>query len=201
MADRTGDASNEMLMVKYQRGDTRAFCEIVSRHSGQVYNFILRLLKDASSAEDLTQEVFYRVVKHSADFKHESRFPTWLYTIARNLCVDHVRKQKHRNHASLEESLASKGDSLAGEPPTRRQDAERATGAREVGAAIVVALNDLPDEQREVFLLRELAGLPFKEIASVTGAPENAVKSRMRYALERLQRALSSFEEYARELR
>jgi RNA polymerase sigma-70 factor (ECF subfamily) len=202
MADPTGDASDEMLMVKYQRGDTRAFCELVSRHNARVYNFILRFLRDPLSAEDLTQEVFYRVVKYAADFKHESRFPTWLYTIARNLCVDHIRKQKYRRHASLDEQPASSGDSpTKGLPQAREPDAERATGDREIGAVIVLALYDLPEEQREVFLLREFAGLPFKEIALATGVPENTVKSRMRYALERLQEALSSFEEYVRELR
>jgi RNA polymerase sigma-70 factor (ECF subfamily) len=202
MADPTGNASDEMLMVRYQRGDARAFRELVSRHSTKLYNFVLRLLRDPASSEDLTQEVFYRVVKHAADFKHEARFSTWLYTIARNLCVDHVRKQKHRKHSSLDTSADTEFDAaLPGSSHSQQLDAERSTAGSEVGEAIVGAVYALPDEQREVFLLRELAGLPFSEIAVATGVGENTVKSRMRYALERLQQALSSFEEYARELR
>jgi RNA polymerase sigma-70 factor (ECF subfamily) len=71
----------------------------------------------------------------------------------------------------------------------------------EVGARIIQAVDALPDDQREVFLLRQLGNLPFKDIADITGVGENTVKSRMRYALDRLQQALSEFEEYARALR
>jgi RNA polymerase sigma-70 factor (ECF subfamily) len=80
-------------------------------------------------------------------------------------------------------------------------DAERTSISNEVARTVTVAVESLPDEQREVFLLRQTANLPFKEIAAITGVPENTVKSRMRYALERLQQALSEFEEYARALK
>jgi RNA polymerase sigma-70 factor (ECF subfamily) len=80
-------------------------------------------------------------------------------------------------------------------------DVERAAEWTAMRRSIVAAVEALPDDQREVFLLREVANLPFKEIAEVTGTPENTVKSRMRYALERLRMALSNFEEYARALR
>ena len=78
---------------------------------------------------------------------------------------------------------------------------EREATGTELKERIAKAVEALPDEQREVFLMREVANLPFKEIAEVTGVPENTVKSRMRYALERLQQALSEYEEYARALR
>jgi RNA polymerase sigma-70 factor (ECF subfamily) len=78
---------------------------------------------------------------------------------------------------------------------------ERTAVAGEIRERVLAAVDELPEEQREVFLMREVSNLPFKEIAEIVGVPENTVKSRMRYALERLQAALSEFEEYARALR
>jgi RNA polymerase sigma-70 factor (ECF subfamily) len=202
MADVRSDASDEMLMVRYQRGDREAFAELVRRYSGPIYNFSVRHLRQAPLAEDVTQEVFLRLVQKAAEFKHEARFSTWLYTIARNLCIDHLRKLKHRRHASLDNSGSDEA------PLAERlaaggidADTERSAVSIEVLHAIETAVDALPEEQREVFLLREIANMPFKEIATATGVGENTVKSRMRYALDRLQQALAEFEEYARALK
>jgi RNA polymerase sigma-70 factor (ECF subfamily) len=205
MAAARGDATDEMLMVRYQRGDREAFGELVRRYQRPIYNFVIRQLRHPSTAEDLTQDVFMRVVQNAADFKHEARFSTWLYTIARNLCVDQHRKASHRRHPSLDQPVGSDdgarplGESIADRHPSA--SVERVAVGTQVADRIVQAVDALPDDQREVFLLREIANLPFKEIAEVTGAGENTVKSRMRYALDRLQLALADFEEYARALR
>lgn len=199
-------ATDEALMLHYQRGDRAAFGELLRRHQKPLYNFALRHCRSPAVAEDITQESFLRVVQRAAEFKHEARFTTWLYTIARNLCVDHGRKMKHRRHASLDASVGSEGDpprpllDIVGDPSPAGQ-LDRAAEWSTMRQSIVEAVEGLPEDQREVFLLREVASLPFKEIAEVTGATENTVKSRMRYALERLRMALSEFEEYARALR
>lgn len=192
-------------MLRYQRGDRTAFSELVARHETPLYNFVLRHTRSPAAAEDVTQEAFLRVVQRAADFKHEARFTTWLYTIARNLCIDQGRKAKLRRHPSLDAPSASG----SGEHALSETVADAAPGGDVLRAAewtqmrrsIVTAVEALPEDQREVFLLREVACLPFKEIAEVTSASENTVKSRMRYALERLRAALSEFEEYARALR
>ncbi len=205
MAAARGDATDEMLMVRYQRGDREAFAELVRRYKTPIYNFIIRQLRNPSVSEDLTQDVFLRVVQNAADFKHEARFSTWLYTIARNLCIDQLRKLSHRRHPSLDRPAGGDPDgrplveSIADKHP--RASVERTAASTEVAACIVAAVEGLPDDQREVFLLRQLANLPFKDIAQITGVGENTVKSRMRYALDRLQDALAEFEEYARALR
>ncbi|HEY8943520.1 MAG TPA: sigma factor, partial [Polyangiaceae bacterium] len=80
MAAVQGDATDEMLMVRYQRGERSAFAELVRRHSRPIYNFVLRQLRTPSLAEDVTQDVFTRLVQNAAEFKHEARFLTWLYT-------------------------------------------------------------------------------------------------------------------------
>ncbi len=205
MAAVQGDATDEMLMVRYQRGERKAFAELVRRHNRPIYNFVLRQLRVPSMAEDVTQDVFMRLVQNAAEFKHEARFLTWLYTIARNLCIDQLRKLSHRRHASLDQPTSDgpEGKTLAESvsDPNPMTSAERSASSSEVGDSIVRAIESLPDDQREVFLLREVANLPFREIAEITGVGENTVKSRMRYALDRLKDALSDFEEYARALR
>jgi RNA polymerase sigma-70 factor, ECF subfamily len=197
------DATDEMLMVRYQRGERDSFAELVRRYQTPIFNFVVRQVGHGTTAEDTTQEVFLRVVQNAADFKHEARFSTWLYTIARNLCIDHLRKLSHRRHPSLDQPVAGSpearplGDTVA-DP---RATVDRAAASSEMQESIIRAVEGLPEDQREVFLLREIANLSFKQISEVTGVGENTVKSRMRYALDRLQGALSEFEEYARALR
>lgn len=196
--------SDEALMLRHQRGDRTAFATLVRRHQTAIFNFALRQLRIRSTAEDVVQETFVRVVQNAAEFKHEARFVTWLYTIARNLCIDHLRKGALRKHPSLDEARSgSEGDgpTLGEQTADTKASVEREATGTELRVKIAAAVEQLPDEQREVFLMREVANLPFKEIAEITNVPENTVKSRMRYALERLQAALSDYEEYARALK
>jgi RNA polymerase sigma-70 factor (ECF subfamily) len=197
------DASDEALMVRYQRGEMAAFALLAERHQTAIFNFVLRQIRTPAVAEEIAQEVFMRIIEGAAAFKHEAKFTTWAYTIARNLCIDHARKASHRRHDSLDqtdrEGGAPLGERVADLHP--RASTERAAVATQIQERVVAAVEALPAEQREVFLLRQLGNLPFQEIAVVTGTPENTVKSRMRYALERLQEALTDFEEYARALR
>src|SRR5579859_1493385 len=198
------EGTDEALMIRFQSGDRTAFAVLVRRHQTPLYNFALRQLRSSPTAEEVVQDAFVRVVQKATDFKHESRFTTWLYTIARNLCVDALRKNALRRHPSLDEPRPGgdgEGPTLGEQTMDVRSNVERTAVAVEIGERVAAAVATLPDEQREVFLLREVSNLPFKEIAEVVGVPENTVKSRMRYALERLQAALSEFEEYARALR
>ena len=192
-------------MMRFQRGDRTAFAALVRRHQKPLYNFAFRQLGAQSAAEDVVQDAFVRVVQNAADFKHEARFTTWVYTITRNLCIDQMRKRALRRHASLDDTRPGReegeGPTLGEQTADTRASVEREATGTELKERIAKAVDALPEDQREVFLLRELSNLPFKEIAEITGVPENTVKSRMRYALERLQQALSEYEEYARALR
>jgi RNA polymerase sigma-70 factor, ECF subfamily len=197
------DPPDEQLMLRYQQGDRTAFATLVRRHQQPLYNFALRQVRVPQVAEDVVQETFVRVVQNAAEFKHEARFTTWVYTITRNLCIDQLRKRALRKHPSLDESRGEEGDgpTLGEQTADPRASVEREATGTELKERIARAVDKLPDEQREVFLMREISNLPFKEIAEITGVPENTVKSRMRYALERLQEALAEYEEYARALR
>jgi RNA polymerase sigma-70 factor (ECF subfamily) len=198
------EATDEELMIRFQRGDRTALALLVRRHKTPLYNFALRQMGSAPTAEEVVQDAFVRVVQSAAEFKHAARFSTWVYTIVRNLCVDQMRKRALRRHPSLDEperSADGDGPSLGERTADSRANVERAAVSVEIRARVLDAIAELPADQREVFLMREVGGLPFKEIAGMVGVPENTIKSRMRYALERLQTALSEFEEYARALR
>jgi RNA polymerase sigma-70 factor, ECF subfamily len=197
------DPPDETLMLRYQQGERAAFALLVRRHQTSLFNFALRQVRVPQLAEDVVQETFVRVVQNAAEFKHEARFTTWVYTITRNLCIDQLRKRALRKHPSLDEARGEDGEgpTLGEQTADPRASVEREATGSELKERIARAVDTLPDEQREVFLMRELANLPFKEIAEITGVPENTVKSRMRYALERLQEALAEYEDYARALR
>jgi len=195
--------SDETLVARFQAGDRAAFAVLVRRHQGPLYHFAFRQLRSQPAAEDVVQEAFVRVVQNAADFKNEARFTTWVYTITRNLCIDQLRKRAHRKHPSLDEARGDEKDgrTLGELVADKKSDTERQAVGSEMKEHIARAVAKLPDDQREVFLMREVSNLPFKEIAEITGVPENTVKSRMRYALERLQEALGAYEDYARALR
>jgi RNA polymerase sigma-70 factor (ECF subfamily) len=204
------ETTDEALMSRFQSGERAAFTILVRRHQTPLYNFALRQLRSGPAAEEVVQEAFVRVVQNAADFKNAARFSSWLYTIARNLCIDSMRKGGLRKHPSLDEPHRTQqgqgghgtdGATLGDRTPDAKASVERAVVSNEIRERVLAAVDALPDDQREVFLLREVSNLPFKEIATIVGAPENTVKSRMRYALERLQATLCEFEEYARALR
>jgi RNA polymerase sigma-70 factor (ECF subfamily) len=201
-----GDATDEVLMVRFQRGERAAFTALVRRHQTALFNFALRHVGAQAVAEEIVQDAFVRVVQNAADFMHEARFTTWVYTILRNLCIDQLRRRALRRHPSLDEPRTAgdggeEGPTFLEQTADPRSSVEREATGTELQERITQAVETLPDEQREVFLLREVSNLPFKEIAVITGVPENTVKTRMRYALERLQQALCDYEEYARALR
>jgi RNA polymerase sigma-70 factor (ECF subfamily) len=195
------DMTDEQLLDRFEAGDAAAFGTLLQRYRGPLYNFVARSIRDVDMATDLVQDIFTRVIRRSDGFQRNAKFSTWIYAVARNLCIDHQRRMKHRRHASLDAPSVEHdgpGSAWVEKLANAQPDVESQASAGGLRARIADAVENLPDEQREVFLLRELQQMPFADIAVVVGASENTVKSRMRYALERLQEALADFEEYAR---
>ena len=184
-------------MMAYQGGDVTAFATLVSRHERPLWTFIRRFVRDSATAEDLLQEVFVRVVKAASEWRAEAKVTTWLYSIAHNLCVDQARRSVHRRADSLDATVAGNGDSessglrLGEKVASLSRGAERQVLDREIRQRIDAAIATLPEDQRAVFLMREVMELSFAEIAAAVGASEPTVKSRMRYALEKLREALA----------
>lgn len=188
--------SDEALLAAYRDGRPEAFEALLQRYRRPVFNFVLRFVRERSRAEELYQDVWLKVIERCGDFRGDAKFSTWLYTIARNLCVDHLRKMRFRAHAPLDGPNPGWGPSAAEPLVNPGPSAEEAAVAGRTRHRIAQAVQALPAEQREVFLLRQLQGLPFHEIAEIVGASTNTVKSRMRYALERLRAALHDLREH-----
>jgi RNA polymerase sigma-70 factor (ECF subfamily) len=192
--------ADEVLMVAYQKGDVRSFEILLTRHRKPVFNFILRFVGSRETAEDLLQETFLRVIKGAEAYQRQAKFTTWLYTIARNLCVDQSRRAKHRKAQSLDAPMNSSAESgtLLDVLPSGEMASDRLASNKQLHIKLHDALGRLSEEQREVFLMREFLDMPFKEIADVIGVPENTVKSRMRYALEKLRLELDEYKDMAK---
>src|SRR5690554_115271 len=182
-------------MARYAEGNHHAFALLVTRHQGPLYNFILRSCRQPALADELLQETFLRIVKSATSYSPDAKFTTWAYTIARNLCIDHTRKHARSKTLSLQTTL---GD----DEGATHQDAlpdEQARSASVDHDRLIFrdrldqALANLPEDQREVFILREVSGLKFREIADMLDCPEPTIKSRMRYALQALRAELQEF--------
>jgi len=197
-----GEPSDEQLLATYRGGDVRAFEQLLARYEKPIWSFLRRFVRDAEAAEDLLQDVFLRVVRDAqetnstanAAWRGQSKFSTWLYTIARNLCIDRARRSAVRGADSIDgptdgepETTTTLHERIAAPGPQTDAVVAGCEAARRIDRAIA----ELPDDQREVFLMREVMELPFAEIASVVGVSEPTVKSRMRYALEKLRAALA----------
>lgn len=183
------------LLGRFAKGDADAMGRLVSRHGPSVYAFVRRFLGETSVSDDVYQEVWLKVIRNADRFEGRSLFTTWLFQVTRNVCLDHLRDKKRRRSPV---SLEGEGATAAGPDDASLRDRLPDAGprvpddaaAREERAAVQRAVALLPDEQREVFLLREQTELTFEEIAKLTQLSPNTVKSRMRYALENLRRAL-----------
>ena len=187
--------TDEKLMARFQTGDMRAFEALLVRHRRPIFAFILRFANNRDTAEELLQDVFLRVVHKAQTFERRSKFTTWLYTIARNLCIDHLRKMRHRKTASLDQPIASGeegGMTILDKVSSTDTGPEAKTHDHRLRQHIAQAIAKLSDEQREVFMMREESGLQFDQIAEIVGAPVNTVKSRMRYALQNLKATLQA---------
>lgn len=183
--------SDEELLAAVRAGDTDSLGTLVLRWQEPLFRFVYRMLPQTEDARDICQETFLRVLKKAHRFREGSRFSTWMYQIALNLCRDRLRKRKRwklvmSERREFDEQLATAGTALGAD-----DDPARAAESREQGQAVLRALHEIPPEQREVLVLKEFEGLKFREIAELLGCPESTVKSRMYYGLNGMRTALS----------
>ena len=191
---RLKESSDEDLMKAYVQGDENAFEVLLSRFRQPLFGFLFRYLGRADKAEDVFQDVFFEVIRAKTKYKPDFKFSAWIFRIARNRAVDRLRRNGFREMESLDAGMDPRDDdsdsrinSVAGDEPSP----EEAAGGKEFAIALEEVLADLPPEQREVFWLKERSGLSLAEIAEMTGVSQNTVKSRLRYALEKIRGELT----------
>ena len=182
--------TDEQLLAAVQQGDMQSLGQLVQRWERPLFRFVSRMVPAPDDAHDVCQETFLRVLDRSDRFRSGSRFSTWMYQIALNLCRDRARRTKRwgrivddRKEAPTETSPLP--ESAEGANP--ESDVHRG----ELAHAVQRGLMQLPPEQREVLILKEYQGLKFKEIAEILSCPESTVKSRMYYGLNGLKQQLA----------
>jgi RNA polymerase sigma-70 factor (ECF subfamily) len=178
-------------VARLRRGDLNALSELIARYQNRLYRYMLRIVRQPAEAEDLFQQTWLKVVEKIRSFDASRNFDAWLFTLARNLAIDHLRRIRPQ---SLDEPLADSeyGDTVADRIPSRDHVAFDCVLAAERRTQIGEAMAALPVTYREVLTLRFEDGMKIKEIAQVTGMPVSTVKTRLRRALEQLRYALEA---------
>jgi RNA polymerase sigma factor (sigma-70 family) len=178
------ELTDEELMVAYAAGDSAAFETLYSRHRGPLFRFMLHQVREHGTAEELYQDVWQRVITARERYRPEARFSTWLFQIAHNRLTDHWRAQQHRPAAPADAVERAEREA---DPQTP----ERQLSAFEERRRLQLALQELPADQREVVLLRLEQELSLEQIGEITGVGRETVKSRLRYALDKLRLRLN----------
>ncbi len=200
------ELSDELLMTRYANGDFAAFEVLYLRNKGGLYRYLLRQLKQQSSAEELFQEVWSAVIDSASSYKQSAKFTTWLYRIARNKVIDQHRHLKvvdaviaqneetkievaapHDINEDRIANMASESSQYASQNSSPQNEHERAVKAQ----AIMYCLEKLPKHQLESFLLREESGLSLNDIAQIIDVNLEAAKSRLKTAYKNLRSCLT----------
>lgn len=182
---------DDTLVAAVRAGDATAYRGLVERYQGRVYHVIYGMVRDQEDARELTQDAFIKAYRNLHTFREDSRFYTWIYRIAMNLTIDFVRRRGKGPAAGSEEDVALGAADTSGMTEGQHVDSPRRVLERkELYAAILTALDKLPEDQKQVILLREIEGMSYKEIAEILDLAEGTVMSRLFYARKKLQAML-----------
>jgi len=178
----TDALEDSALMLRYRDGDATAFEILYLRHKDSLYRYLLRLSLNSHTAEDVFQEAWVKIIRARAGYRPTAKFTTYLFRVAHNCFIDHIRRTKrHSGHSAAVPELEA---DPADEP-------ERKTEQLLARRRLEIALRTLPEEQRDVFLLHEEGGLSVDDIALVTGVNRETAKSRLRYANTKLRASMA----------
>jgi RNA polymerase sigma-70 factor (ECF subfamily) len=181
----------DSLVARARGGDAHAQGKLVQLWHKRIYNFAYKFFFDHDSAMEVAQRTFISMHRNLPALQDGARFHSWLYTIAVNCCREELRRQKASRAAPLGR-LPTHEEQRYGQAPSahRHENPERAFRQTELSDLLQQCLLELPDEQREVVIMKEYEGLKFREIAETLNVSENTVKSRMYYALDALRKML-----------
>ncbi len=176
------------LMLRYKEGDAAAFEILYHRHSTALYRYLLGLCRQREVAEDVFQDAWNKIVNARHSYRPTAKFRTFLFRVAHNCFIDHVRRNKR--HLSVP---SADPDNYVSEEELPETSTEKSLARRRLDKA----LGSLPEDQRDAFLLHEEGGLSIQHIAQVTGVNRETAKSRLRYAFSKLRQQLSTNEDDA----
>ena len=188
--------SDEDLMLAYAAGDAAAFDALYARHKGGVYRYLLRQCRQGVAVDELFQDVWMNLIRARASYTPSAKFATYLYRLAHNRLIDHYRASGQVRLVSADDEAHE--EAVAALPAASSLEPETRAEYRELGERLKGAVASLPPLQRDAFLLQQEAGLSLNEIAELTGVGVETVKSRLRYAVNKLRNDLSDLREVAK---
>jgi RNA polymerase sigma-70 factor, ECF subfamily len=174
------------LMLRYRDGDAQAFELLYQRHQQALYRYLQRMCRSPETADDLFQEVWSRIIVSAQRYEVRAQFKTYLFRIAHNCTIDHFRRSG-RQPVDRAHDVMQMQDAL---PGLSQEQPEAQASEQQLQADFRRALQQLPAEQRETFVLYEESGLGLEEIGTITGVGVETAKSRLRYAVGKLRAAL-----------
>lgn len=197
-AEREAVANQDRELVdRAQRGDTRAFEQLVIRYQRKVYAVAFGMVRNRQDALDITQEAFIKVHRYLGNFQGSSSFYTWLYRIVVNLAIDHLRKGGKGPPLDYDDRVRRDETNTAGDPSILPSilgsNPARAAGRRELLEQMQKAIDELPPYHRAVIVMRELEGMSYKEMAKAMRVSKGTIMSRLHHARHKLQRALEGY--------
>ena len=178
--------SDENLMLQYKDGDAQAFETLYARYRQPLFRYLQHQCGNAAIAEELFQDIWLNLIRTRERYQVSASFKTFIYHLAHNRLIDHYRKQKHGVPASYDEHEAILNMEINANPIS----AERQVQGQQQVALLLNAIAELPEAQREAFLLKENTGLSVEQIAEVTGVNAETAKSRIRYAINKLRNSI-----------
>ena len=182
-----------VLVRRFRRGDEEAFTHLVLRDQHKIYNLIYRLLGSREETEDVAQEVFATVHRCLGSFRGESRFSTWLYRIALNRSRNHLKYLKRRGLNRTQSTDDTREGDIVSAHSSSPSDPEKIVAGYQLEAIIQREISELDPDHREVILLRDIQGLSYEEIGTVTELAPGTVKSRLHRARTTLRARLEKF--------
>ncbi len=185
-------ATEQEIINKIAHGDHQAFAEIVNDYQKKIFNTTFRMLGDREDALDLAQEAFLKIYKNIKSFKGKSSLSTWIFKITTNLCRDELRKrQRDLTTGSLSEKIETNEGEIKKEIKDFSFNPEKISLNNELKKQIQKIIDNLPMDQKEVIVLRDLEGFSYKEIAQITDVSLGTVKSRISRARRKLKEELN----------
>jgi RNA polymerase sigma-70 factor (ECF subfamily) len=176
-------SSADDVVARFRRGDPDAISALLSRYQHRLYRFLVRIVRDPATAEDLFQQTFVRLIEKIGQYDARSSFETWMFTVARNLAIDHLRRKQGASLDVPDET----GETPAGRLVSTTPGALDKLLEHERAVILAAAVAELPVIHREILTLRFEEGMKLEEIAEVAGIPLSTVKSRLLRALENLR--------------
>lgn len=179
-----------------QDGDGPAFERLVVKYQNRIFNLAFRMLNQREEAEELAQEIFLKVYRQLSSFRGDSLFSTWLYQVASNHCknrIKYLQRRKQNLHDSIDKPIQTEEGQVERSIPDSSRVPEDLVDRKQIQNLVAEKIATLPENYREVVILRDIQGLSYEEIAKITGTAEGTVKSRLHRARQELKERLKPY--------